>query len=49
MGLSSISIGRKLANEEGKARKITPIEGVPARVWAGSAPPPKARGRRGLS
>jgi amino acid transporter len=30
MDLFSILIGRRLANEEGKARKITAIEGVPA-------------------
>ena len=35
MDLSSSSIGRKLANEEGKARKITPIEGVPAKGLGG--------------
>src|SRR5947209_15446502 len=30
MDLFNILIGRRLANEEGKARKITAIEGVPA-------------------
>jgi hypothetical protein len=30
MDLFSILIGRRLANEEGRARKITAIEGVPA-------------------
>ena len=30
MDLFSMLIGRRLANEEGKARKITAIEGVPA-------------------
>ena len=30
MNLSSILIGRRLANQEGEARKITAIEGVPA-------------------
>src|SRR5205807_5277042 len=30
MDLFSILIGRRLANEEGKTRKITGIEGVPA-------------------
>ena len=30
MNLSSILIGRRLANQEGEARKIAAIEGVPA-------------------
>jgi hypothetical protein len=30
MDFSRILIGRRLANEEGQARKVTAIEGVPA-------------------
>jgi hypothetical protein len=30
MHLSDLLIGRRLANQEGKARKITAIEGLPA-------------------